>query len=202
MIFPLNERIERVSDDFGFGHFGATRIGRKHLGVDYVVKIGETVKSPINGTISKHGYVYNGDMKQRYIEIKCKDYGTTKLKVRIFYVNDMVELKTVVSMGDKIAVGGDISLKYSSFDKTMKNHIHFETIKNGKHVDSSGLFILADDTQLQLEPQPTKKKNKFTLIDSCTNFYNRYISDSKKVKCFFLLVKLSLEALAAYKMLT
>lgn len=164
MIFPLKERQERVSDDFGFGHFGASRIGRKHVGVDYVVKIGETVKSPINGTISKHGYVYNGDFKQRYIEIKCQDYGTTKLKVRIFYVNDMVELKTVVTMGDKIAVGGDISSKYSSSDKTMINHIHFETIKNGKHVDSSGLFRLPDDTQAQAEPQPTKKKINLLLL--------------------------------------
>ena len=164
MIFPLKERQERISDAFGFGHFGASRIGRKHIGVDYVVKVGETVNSPINGSISKHGYVYNGDLNQRYIEIKSNNYGTDKLKIRIFYVTQMVEVGTFVEKGDKIAIGGDISSKYSTFDKFMKNHIHFETIKNGKHIDSSDLFSSLDDAPLLPEPKTTKKKINLLLL--------------------------------------
>ena len=52
----------RGNDPTGHGYYGAMRGNRKHKGLDLVAKPSTPVFSPIDGVITKFGYVYKGNM--------------------------------------------------------------------------------------------------------------------------------------------
>jgi murein DD-endopeptidase MepM/ murein hydrolase activator NlpD len=150
MIFPLFLKLLRVTDDFGHGHFGASRgYSKTHKGTDYLATKDDIVKSPFNGKITKYGYAYNGDLEQRYIEISNTD---NKHVLRIFYVNmlSILNIGDNVLIGDHIANVGDISKKYSTDIKKMENHIHLEIRKNGELINPEIFFLLNQKKSIPL----------------------------------------------------
>lgn len=128
----------RPCDGQGCGHWGASRGGRKHWGVDITVKKGGNVYSPITGYISRYPYPYASDLSYRGIEI----IGTEEhkgLKVKIFYCIPKVAQKTKVKKGQKIAIAQAINEKYGA---SMTNHLHVEFYKNNQRLDPTELLKL------------------------------------------------------------
>jgi hypothetical protein len=128
LIFPKM----REEDDFGAGHFGARRGGRKHNGIDFAVEAGALCFNLIEGEVTKFGYAYADDLSYRYVQVT--DY--LGARYRYFYVDPDSSL----NIGDKICEGcllgtaQDISSRYQTADRKMNNHVHFEVI------DSDGYF--------------------------------------------------------------
>lgn len=108
-------------DDAGDGHFGAPRGDRTHRGVDYLCRPGDTVHSPCNGVVSKLGFPYADDSTWRYVEITD---GRSR-RHRLFYVEPLHHVGTIVKEGNVIGHAQDISLRYSP---RMKPHLHYEII--------------------------------------------------------------------------
>lgn len=130
----LDKIIFRGADPTGHGYYGAARGNRKHKGVDLVTSVGEPVFSPINGTISKLGYPYKGNLKFRYVEITNDKY-----RVRVMYCNPLTfHVGHRIFEGDKIGVAQNIS---EYWNPKMLNHIHIELYKNGLLTDPEPLLL-------------------------------------------------------------
>ncbi len=114
----LKETIFRLQDRHGYGHFGASRGDRVHIGVDLRAEPGEYVFSPFQGEITKYGWAYSGSAF-RYIEITGVEY-----KCRIFYA----QLDPAHYVGKEInelqfiGVVQNIAARYPGITP----HIHFE----------------------------------------------------------------------------
>lgn len=130
----------REKDDFGKGHFGASRGLRKHNGVDLLIAPNEIISSPIDGVITKFGYPYRGNFKYRYIEITHK----SGFRVRIHYAKlDQAHIGLDIHKGNPIAIAQDIAGHYSKAKKKMLNHIHVEVWnEKGVRVDPTSWLAL------------------------------------------------------------
>lgn len=115
---------KRGVDDFGSGAFGASRGSRKHKGIDYSCFVDAEILSPVEGTVTKLGYCYSDDLSFRYVEIT--DY--SNLRHRFFYVEPMVNVGAYLSKGIPIGLAQDVSKKWSTDTRQMKNHIHYEIL--------------------------------------------------------------------------
>ena len=120
-------------DSAGEGHFGAPRGTRSHVGEDSLCTPGAGILSPCNGTVTKHGYCYNGDFKYRYVEI-TEQCG---LRHRLFYVLPCWQLLDACTVNDVVGIAQDISERYPG--KGMKPHVHYE-IK-----DQTGAYVDPED---------------------------------------------------------
>ena len=123
----------RGCDGFGCGSFGASRGDRSHNGIDIPTMKGETVYSPITGTVTRFPFPYGDDLRYTGIEIKNDTYS-----VKIFYVKATVP-PGKISEGQPIAIAQDIAAKYGA---AMINHIHIEVreTKTGLLIDPTNLF--------------------------------------------------------------
>ena len=134
---PLNKIIDRGNDPTGFGHFGAKRGSRRHIGHDLVSIPNEPVYSMIDGIITKYGYMYANALQFRYLEVTNKNY-----RIRLCYIekHNLFKEGMEVCAGDRFAFAQDIA-KYHNRNKKgkkqnlMLNHIHVEMYKNGKLID-------------------------------------------------------------------
>jgi murein DD-endopeptidase MepM/ murein hydrolase activator NlpD len=123
----------RGRDRWGSGSFGASRGGRSHKGVDFVVAPGESVLSPIDGVVVRQLYPYGDDLRFTGLEIHGSgDWAA--YRVKLFYVRKVKLGK--VKAGDPVGVAQDLEIKY----RGMTNHIHVEVRRNGTVVDPSKLF--------------------------------------------------------------
>lgn len=124
------ERIlpERGTDAWGDGSFGASRGDRTHKGIDYESIPGDVVLSPCKGQVTKLGYPYavkaSDPITYRYVEVT--DY--KGYKHRCFYVEPSIGLGLHIDMHTVIGVAQDIAGKYSTEDRVMKNHVHYEIL--------------------------------------------------------------------------
>lgn len=117
---------KRGCDNWGCGHFGASRGKRKHIGQDLIVENEENVFSPIAGKITKLGICYEDDHSYRYVEIT-----NSKFVMRVLYVDPLVSVGDWVKDGDYIGYAQDLTTRY----KGITPHIHVEIKVNGKYVD-------------------------------------------------------------------
>ncbi len=107
-------------DKFGGGHFGASRGGREHNGIDYEIIPGaEIFTVGVSGQITKHGYVYADDSTYRYIEITDEN----EYRHRYFYVSPEAELGDHVTPDDVIGIAQNIADRYPG---GMTAHVHYE----------------------------------------------------------------------------
>ena len=113
---PLRKMTIR-NDTAGNGGFWKSRIGRYHEGVDLLCEKGETVFSPISGTIERKAYPYATDKRFEGCVIKN---GTTEIK--LFYMV-CAKIGQKVEKGEVIGVCQAIATKYGG---SMKNHLHIE----------------------------------------------------------------------------
>jgi len=126
----------RGIDAWGDGSFGASRGSRTHKGIDLLSEPGEAIYSPVKGQVTKHGYPYApkpGDkITYRYVEIT--DY--SGFRHRVFYLDPSVGHGLHVDTNTIIGIAQDIAGKYSTPDKVMGNHVHYEIFDpNGNVVD-------------------------------------------------------------------
>ena len=108
----------RGCDKHGCGTFNAARGNHSHQGEDYIVAPGESVFSPISGTVTRFPRPYANDSDYTGIEIKNEKYD-----VKIFYMTPMVSIAKTVLAGDRIGIAQNIAAKYT---RGMTNHIHVE----------------------------------------------------------------------------
>lgn len=138
----------RGRDPQGAGYFGASRGGRRHLGVDFVESFGENgelepgdvVRSMNAGTVTKIGWPYSFDKIEelrskygddvpafRYVQVS----DGKGFDCRYFYIDPLVEEGDAVEIGDEL---GELQwLPYPDIEQ----HYHFEVLRehNGKPVD-------------------------------------------------------------------
>jgi murein DD-endopeptidase MepM/ murein hydrolase activator NlpD len=115
----------RKADDYGEGHFGASRGSRTHKGVDYAVEAGATVCSTVFGIVSKLGYPYSDDLSYRYIDIEDQQ----GFHHRYFYVKPDCKVGDKIRIGDAIGTCQDSAPRYNKNGKTITNHVHYEVLK-------------------------------------------------------------------------
>lgn len=129
-----NQGAIRGCDGFGCGGFGAKRGDHIHQGVDIPVTKGQTVYSPISGTVTRFPFPYADDTRYAGIEIKNHTYS-----VKIFYIKASVPAGATIKQGQPIALAQDIAAKYGS---GMTNHIHIEVrnTQTGTLIDPTNLF--------------------------------------------------------------
>lgn len=134
----LKDMVARGCDSMGCGHFGASRGGRNHNGLDIVAQVNEGVTVPFKCKVTKYGYVYSGNMDFRYVEIQ--GFGLLKyVKIRLFYVRSLVAVGDVLERGDIVGAVQNIAGYHGG---GMKNHIHVEIRINGALIDPAKVLKL------------------------------------------------------------
>lgn len=118
---------KRIPDSYGEGHFGASRGGRKHRGVDYSCLPNSKVLSPCSGIVSKIGYPYSDDLSFRYIEIASN----SNHKLRVFYVSPSVEVGDIVDESTVLGLSQKLGVRYPGIGE----HVHLEIRGKGKIID-------------------------------------------------------------------
>ena len=127
-------------DSWGDGNYGAARTGHVHRGVDLEVFKGETIYSPIQGTIIRVAYPYANDLKWTGLEIAgAPGSAWDGYRIKMFYMTPTASLigKTILQ-GAPIGKAQAISEKYSP---EMKNHVHVELWKGTESVDPTPFII-------------------------------------------------------------
>ena len=123
---------ERGCDNWGCGHYGASRGSRKHRGVDFKANCGQVLLSSVAGTVTKIGYPYADDLDYRYVQVTdAADYD-----IRFFYVSPYVKVGDKIKVIDQLGEVQDLSLRYNN----IANHVHIEIKKDGKYFDPEGYF--------------------------------------------------------------
>ena len=92
-----------------------------HHGIDLRVKEGTSVYTPDAALVTEVGF---GPKRGHYVILKHSDFIT-----RYYHLS-----KTLVTEGDQIAAGDIIALSGNSGASTGP-HLHYEVIKDGKHID-------------------------------------------------------------------
>lgn len=124
----------REHDSYGQGEFGARRDGgaRRHEGVDYEARAGQTVVSPISGYVTKIGFAYAEDQHLKFVEITNP---ALRVAARVFYVNPKVEVGQPVAMGRPLGTAKSLQRKYPG---GMTDHVHLEIIdRRGVRIDAA-----------------------------------------------------------------
>lgn len=118
-------------DSAGSGYFGASRGGgtRKHSGLDFRCKPGETVFSPISGRVVRLTNAYPDD--SRFKGIVISGHGG-KYEIKMFYFVPSVSDGDFVLAGMPIGSAQSISSKYGG---SMLDHLHLEVRRLGQLVD-------------------------------------------------------------------
>lgn len=123
---PFEMPEERECDKYGCGHYGASRAGRKHKGIDFIYHHSEPVRAFKGGKVTKLGYPYADDLSFRYVQIS--DNGAD---MRYFYVCPTVRIGQKVKRGDIIGFAQAIELRYPGITP----HIHFEVKADGLYMN-------------------------------------------------------------------
>ncbi len=127
----------REHDSYGQGEFGARRDGgvRRHEGVDYVARAGQTVVSPISGYVTKIGFAYAEDQNLKFVEITNP---ALRVAARVFYVNPKVDVGQPVAMGRPLGTAKSLQRKYPG---GMTDHVHLEIIdRRGVRIDATRMI--------------------------------------------------------------
>lgn len=126
------------NDRAGKGTFLACRGGdctRKHKGVDFIVKPGMLITSPVDGWYVRVAFPYKDAPQWKGVVLKALD-GT---EVKIFYCDPQLAKGTKVRKGQVIAQAMDISKKYPG--QGMLPHIHVEATLKGNLLNPIDLFV-------------------------------------------------------------
>lgn len=137
-VFPFSGF--RGVDSWGVGGYGSPRDGgkRKHLGLDFLGKPGDTIVATIGGRIDRLGHMYAGATEMRNIHI----IGTSEYahySALLGYVTATASVDTDVQVGAAIGtlqdVAGYWAARRPSHYGAMKNHCHMSLRIDGTYVD-------------------------------------------------------------------
>lgn len=105
----------------GSGDFASNRGARRHEGEDYMYDVGEEVRTPVGGIVTRLGWCYANE-PYRLVEL-LSHKGI--FLWRFLYITPTVKPGDVLFEGDLIGHAQNISLKYGG-PESMKNHVHVE----------------------------------------------------------------------------
>lgn len=105
-------------DSEGNGDYQAPRGSRKHVGRDYLATPGQSVVSPISGTVVRFPFPYDDTREYMGIIIQGE-----KIAVRLYYVSPSKNIGDKVAAGDVIGTAQDVRKRYGDL---MQPHVHFE----------------------------------------------------------------------------
>lgn len=129
----LHEMKRRKCDDFGCGHYNASRGSRKHKGLDLCCHPGTVVGSPVAGWVTKLGWPYADDLSIRYVEVSIEGY-----RYRVFYIEPMVDEGQEVIIGTLIGRSQRLGSRYPRISE----HVHFEIIgPDGGYIDPTAWYL-------------------------------------------------------------
>lgn len=128
----IGDMQKRGCDQDGCGHFDAPRGTRRHNGYDLLCDPGETICSPIHGTVTKVGYPYADDLSFRYVQVSAGEYD-----FRLFYVEPSVAVGQTVTPDTVIGTGQNLGERYDG----IANHIHFEIKRGADYIDPTPVLI-------------------------------------------------------------
>ena len=123
----------RIVDPAGAGHFGASRGARLHKGFDLHCIPNQPLLNIWPGVVTKIGFPYADNSKYRYIEIQYAK--NSRYKFRYFYVNPRVQVGQHIKHFQFIGYMQDVTERYKNQNSKNKPHLHFEILKDGKHID-------------------------------------------------------------------
>jgi len=129
--------VQRIrSDPKGDGHFGTSRTGHVHQGVDLVVVPGEVLTSPIAGKVLRVTRPYADDPDYTGVVLFGEGF-----EVKIFYCHLIAGLHVgdAVERGEPFAIAQDISAKYGG---GMIPHIHVEFRTGGALLNPANVLSL------------------------------------------------------------
>lgn len=127
----------RGCDDWGCGHFGASRGDRKHTGLDIDTIPGAPVFCLNPGIVTDIGYAYSDDLSFRIVDITNGGY-----RWRYFYVDPIVNVGDELDAYTQIGHDQNVAQRYHERDpeRHMVNHTHIEAIDpDGNHIDPEPL---------------------------------------------------------------
>lgn len=111
---------------------------RLHKGVDIVVKPGETVYSPVEGTVERTDVKPYAKDAYRGISIRTEDGH----RVRILYVTPHIKTGAHVKAGSPVGTAQDLLKRYPPRKKgEMTNHVHVDVKKDGAFKNPSGMLF-------------------------------------------------------------
>lgn len=121
----------RGCDNWGCGHYGASRGSRKHRGVDIECTPGDPAFCLNRGIVTKVGYPYSDDLSYRYVEIADAGY-----RWRYFYVDPIVNKGDEVDAYTQIGRHQALGPRYPGISE----HLHLEVIdSDGNYIDPTPL---------------------------------------------------------------
>lgn len=126
--------VQRNSDKWGEGHYGASRGDRKHVGIDYCCSPGSIILAIKGGRVTKLGYAYGDDLSFRYIEIT----DAAGYAARYFYVEPSIKEGDMVFHSDMIGNSQKLGDRYDEITE----HVHFE-VKDpeGNYIDPNTYYL-------------------------------------------------------------
>ncbi len=122
----------RGCDPAGCGHYGASRKGHKHQGLDVKITPGQPVYAPVNGWV-RTLRVYAGSDEMKGVEIANSD-----VSVKIFYMLPHVTTGQYVYAGQKIGTAQNVAEYYGN--PNMTPHLHIEVREKGHLIDPVKIF--------------------------------------------------------------
>ena len=114
----------RTHDRWGEGHYGASRGGRTHNGIDIVISPHRPLYAWDDIRLERIANPYANDARYSGAKYKWGDF-----EVKVFYFHPIVQ--DFFSKGDIIGVSGDLTAKYPGITP----HIHFEMRLKGEIIN-------------------------------------------------------------------
>jgi len=136
----------RGCDKWGCGHFGASRGGRLHDGVDVACYKGSTIRCVVGGKVTRIGFPYSQDNEERkhYRLVEIKD---DKGKIwRYLYMDPLVEAGQSVFTGQPIGVSQGINEVYPG----MIDHVHIDCEVDGAKIDPTLMIFGSEPHEVNL----------------------------------------------------
>lgn len=134
LLYPPVSPLRVRMDPLGDGHFGSSREGHTHQGVDLETTAGAIVRSPVAGVVTRTFYVYQDSQKWTGIEVKTP----SGHRVKVMYVVPGIALQSNVQIGDALGTAQPIHERYGA---AMHDHIHVEVwTPAGKPINPEPLF--------------------------------------------------------------
>ncbi len=127
-------QVIRDSDKWGSGAFDAPRGNRRHRGLDILTHHGQTLYSPVSGTITRYADPYEDD--PRYSGCLIQGSGPwSGYDIKVFYLEQVT--LGIVDQDTHFAIAQDIERKYPG----ILNHVHLE-VWHGKTLIDPTPFVV------------------------------------------------------------
>ena len=129
------------NDAAGDGSWGVDRDNgkRKHNGIDFLVRNGQYVHTPIPGKVVRYANPYPEDGRWGGLLIQGSgEYAA--YQVKIFYIQPIAKPGQTLGMGSVVGRAQSISIKYGS---NMLDHVHVEVYRDGQLINPATVLSIS-----------------------------------------------------------